>query len=440
MTARDDFDRTLSAWLTAQAPVREPEHLLDHVLARTARTRRRPGWRIPERWTFMTALTTQVIPRSPVPWRTVGLVALLILGLVAAALLAIGSQYRRLPPPFGVARNGSLIYSIGGDIVSRAGPTSSVVPIIAFTIFHDEGPVIAPDGSKFVFGRRASSGPPDASEWIANADGTGQRKVDVPFGTISWIDWSPSGDEIFVANENGQTAMAIVPADGSKSTTLDFGMPTMVPVHRPGHPDQILFRGWDSAEDWGFFLVGRDGKSPERLALDPGFQTDASYDQNRDAYFQGPAWSSDGKTLMYYTMEPRAGSPGMAGLREHVATIGPAGEMVSDEPLVFDAAADDEWGAQWLPAEDGIVFQSQTGSTHSLKLHRSSAGPTDVQDLGVSATDWISYVISPDGRELIAMLPPTGAGDMSLQLIDLQSFIVTPLDIPSEVSWQRLAP
>ena len=50
MTARDDFDRHVAAWLSTDAPTSEPEHLLGEVLARTARTRRRSAWRIPERW------------------------------------------------------------------------------------------------------------------------------------------------------------------------------------------------------------------------------------------------------------------------------------------------------------------------------------------------------------------------------------------------------
>jgi hypothetical protein len=47
MTARDDFDGLLSAWFDDDAPGREPEHLLGQVLARTARTRRRPAWLVP---------------------------------------------------------------------------------------------------------------------------------------------------------------------------------------------------------------------------------------------------------------------------------------------------------------------------------------------------------------------------------------------------------
>ena len=68
----------------------------------------------------------------------------------------------------------------------------------------------------------------------------------MPFRTLSWEDWSPAGDEIFVANENGETAFAIVPTDGSRATTIDLGVPVQVPMHRPGHPDQISFLGTEA--------------------------------------------------------------------------------------------------------------------------------------------------------------------------------------------------
>lgn len=437
MTTRDDFDRHLAAWFEASAPSSEPEPLLGQVLARTARTRRRPAWRIPERWIPMSAITTRSARVSQVPWRTVGLLALLIVVLVGGALLIAGSRRQALPPPFGVAADGSLVYSVNGDILSRAAPSAEARAIISDG-GQDSGPIMAPDGSKFVFSRAQPAG--QAQLWVANADGSGVRRLDVPFRTLSWVDWSPAGDEVFVANEDGQTTMAIVPTNGSPSTTLDLGMEAQVPAHRPGYPDQVLFRGKDASGDWGLFLVGRDGVSPKRLALDPGFQNDDNYTENAYAYFQGPLWASDGTTLMYYTLEPAPGSPAGPGYRTHVAKIGPAGEVLEDTIAEFDPGADDEWGAQWLPGEDGFVFQSQEGPAHTLKLHRSTVSPSDVHDLGVTATDWISFVFSPDGKDVIAMIPPAAGGDPSLELIDLQTYAKTPLDVSGDVTWQRLAP
>jgi hypothetical protein len=434
MTARDDLDRTLSAWLTAQAPTSEPEHLLDHVLERTARTRRRPAWRIPERWIPMSVLTTTVAPRSTIPWRTVGLVAVLALALLAGALVAIGRAHR-LPPPFGVAGNGSLIYSVNGDVVARSGPTGPLVSLVTGGD-ADDAPIMAPDGSKFTFLRH---GPGETVDlWVAAADGTGQRRLDLPFRTLSWEDWSPAGDELFVANENGETAFAIVPSDGGRATTIDIGVPVQTPMHRPNHPDQISFRGSD-ADGTRFFLVGRDGRDPRPLDLDPGFASDPYYLDNRDAYFQGQTWSSDGTRLLYYTLEPAPDSPAGPGFRTHLARIGPAGEVLSDDILEYGASLDDEFAAGWLPTEDGIVFQTVEGTVHKLWSAGLERGAT-AKDLGVQGNDWISFNISPDGRQVIAAVPGIGAAPPKVSTIDLAGGTITPVDIGADVSWQRVAP
>jgi Tol biopolymer transport system component len=435
MTARDDLDRTLSAWLTAQAPTSEPEHLLDHVLERTARTRRRPGWRIPERWIPMSVLTTTVAPRSMIPWRTVGLIALLVLALLAGALVAIGRAHR-LPPPFGVAGNGSLVYSTNGDVVARSGPTGTLVSLVTGSDV-DDTPILAPDGSKFTFLRH---GPGDKVDlWVAAADGTGQRRLDLPFSALSWEDWSPSSDEVFVANENGETEFAIVPTDGSQATTIDLGVPVQVPMHRPNHPDQISFLGKDADGTRGFFLVGRDGRDPRRLDLDAGFRSDQHYVEDQDFYFQGQTWASDGTRLLYYTLEPAPDSPAGPGYRIHLAKIGLAGEVLSDDVLEYGAALDDEFAPGWLPTEDGIVFQTLEGTVHRIMTGGLEPGAT-AKDLGVQGTDWISSTISPDGREVVAAVPETGAAPPRVSIIDLAGGAITPLDIGADVSWQRVAP
>src|SRR5262245_48957726 len=116
MTVRDDLDRHVAAWLTADAPTSPPEHLLGEVLARTARTGRRPAWRIPERWIPMSAITTRIATPPGVPWRTIA-VAAVLLALLAGAVLVAGSLRQRVPPPFGPAANGALHYSVEGDLM-----------------------------------------------------------------------------------------------------------------------------------------------------------------------------------------------------------------------------------------------------------------------------------------------------------------------------------
>src|SRR5207342_1877881 len=85
MTSRDDFDRLLTAWFDADAPRIAPEHLLDQVLAQTARTPRRRTWRLLEGLSSM-----QATMHLPAPARGLILLPmLLLLAIVAIALIAV---------------------------------------------------------------------------------------------------------------------------------------------------------------------------------------------------------------------------------------------------------------------------------------------------------------------------------------------------------------
>src|SRR4029079_18930312 len=157
MTTRDDFDRHLAAWFEASAPSSEPEPLLGQVLARTAHTRRRPAWRIPERWIPMSAITTRSARVGQVPWRTIGLIALLIVTLGAGVLVIAGTRRPALPPPFGVAGDGKVLSSFDGDIFVRDSPTAAKTPLIVGPTI-DETPAVSKDGSRLVFSRHENAG------------------------------------------------------------------------------------------------------------------------------------------------------------------------------------------------------------------------------------------------------------------------------------------
>ncbi|HTK44297.1 MAG TPA: hypothetical protein VL749_02945, partial [Patescibacteria group bacterium] len=172
MTARYD-DRLLSTWLHDVAPDREPEHLLGEVLARTARTGRRPAWRIPERWFSMSAITSRFTPATPVPWRLLAVGAALLLALLAGLVLAGGGAFTSPAPPYGLAANGPIAYAINGDIVVADAP--GVTPkLLVGGATEDRLPLFSLDGSRFVFLR----GPNEAVEvWAAKADGSDARRL-----------------------------------------------------------------------------------------------------------------------------------------------------------------------------------------------------------------------------------------------------------------------
>lgn len=84
MTTHDDFERHLGAWLAADAPAREPEHLLGEILAKTVRTGRRRAWRIPDRWTPESGVSTRIGLATRRPQRLVAVA-------VASLVLVVGT-------------------------------------------------------------------------------------------------------------------------------------------------------------------------------------------------------------------------------------------------------------------------------------------------------------------------------------------------------------
>ena len=192
MTARDDFDRLVSSWFEENAPIREPEHLLGQVLARTARTRRRPSWLVPERW-----LSVQLVTR----WQTVPRVAplavalMLLLALLAAALLLSGRP--RLPAPFGPAANGLVAYMSGPQIVVAPIGGSDPRPLTPAADVAGE-PVFSPLGRRIAYKLYEWPGSSGRSALYTADLETGEAIEVHPVGpTPSTPSWSP--DEQYLA-------------------------------------------------------------------------------------------------------------------------------------------------------------------------------------------------------------------------------------------------
>ncbi|HEU5204913.1 MAG TPA: hypothetical protein VFU17_11505, partial [Candidatus Limnocylindrales bacterium] len=401
MTARDDLDRHVNAWLASDAPTSPPEHLLDDVLARTARTRRRAAWRIPERWIPMSAITSRLATPPGVPWRTIAVAALLI-ALIAGALLVAGSLRNRVPPPFGPAANGAVYYSVDGDLVLADSPTGVPRTILAGDT-NDNNPLVSPDGTRMLFvrGEIASA---NAELWTAASDGSSPRMLaEAP--TIGWAEWSPQSDAVAVLLDSDPSLIRIINATDGSIQEVDTGLLVLQSVAwRPPDGAQLTLRGRDSTTAWGIFVIGRDGTGLQRLDLDPGFKSDPTYTADAWSYFQTPVWSADGTRLLYYGPEPAPGSPAGPGYRIHVAEVDAAGAVTSDRIVEFDASTDDEFEGTWLDG-DSILFHTVEGLEHRLFVGSVSEGHGPARDLGMSVNDWIPVSVSPDLRSSIVSLP-----------------------------------
>ena len=257
------------------------------LLARTAATSQRPGWMVPERWYSMSAISERLTTAPRIPLRTTGVVALLILVLVAAALIVAGQQ-RRLPLPYGPAGNGLVVYASESDIyvgdpVTRDSRRITSGPAV------DGFPGYTKDGTKITFLRSASGDPLSAGHlMIVDADGSGtpRQLSDQPLAGISGGDGSGDGRSIAVISRvGGVSSITVFDVATGNEQVLDVGMPVERVSFRPPNGDELMFVGLEG-ENQTIYTIGADGTNLHPV-VGPA------------AGIQGPEWSPDGSRIAY---------------------------------------------------------------------------------------------------------------------------------------------
>lgn len=384
-------------------------------------------------------LVTNAAPGAPrVPWRTLGVLAVIAALLATALAVYVGSQ-RRLPEPFGLAANGQIAYSDRGDIYVRDsvdGPARLLIGDPA----TDNLALFSPRGDRLLVLRDVGDG---EDVLLTRSDGTDARRLAGPYAGIDWFDWSPDQSAIAIGYTlDGVPSIDMVATDGSGARRLvDF--PAMSPTWRPPNGDQLVFRGQEDGR-WGLYLVDVAGGEPVRLDLTQQGLEASTYD------LTDPAWSPTGDRLAFHTLVNLPLSQlGTPGFRITIATIGPTGAVLDQNALEFDMRADDELNAAFTPDGSRIVFQQRFGwtpadpATGTPTVDRLFIAPADgsgpARDLGITSTngDGLSYTVTPDGRSLIAHL----SAERADWLIDPNAgtAVVTDLASTSGVSWQRRA-
>jgi len=442
----NDADRLITAWLESVAPAREPEHLLADVLERTTRTRRRPAWRIPERWIPMTTLTAPVSTGARLRLPLVAAAVLLVVALLAGVAMLAGSRAPTLPAPYGPAANGLLAFESATGLVALNPATGDEQ-----TLWDGPGlslvPGYSPDGSKVTWFEAADEAAADAGRaqlYVANADGTDARPLATYERAVS-ATWSPDGAHLYVVDAPGETPrITVVPVDGSAPSPFPVSMAAEMPAPRPSDGGQVVFRGQAADGSWGLYLSDSTGQNAVHLDLDPTFQEDWTYRINSDYYFMDPTWSPDGRFLAYHTLEESEGSDPDPGFRIRVAAIGDDGTVISDLLVEPHVDIDDEFQAAWLNDGSALVVHRVDEDVHTLvrwpiAADGMSAGP--VQELAMTVGPGVEtefrFVVAPDGTEAIAWT----TGDPAWR-VPLDGSVVSPaLFAPAYngASWQRVA-
>jgi Tol biopolymer transport system component len=223
------------------------------------------------------------------------IIALLVLAL--AAVLLAGGSFRRVPPPFGLAANGTVAWVQDGQIYTSVVP-SAVHERITTSDPTNHWPVFSRDGTRMAYVHFESATSNQGDVVVANADGSDASVLDHGIGPIGIQSWSADGRYLaymFDPDGTGPTKMQFVvrAVDGSTRAVVDTlpgdawgpswspdGQRLAIGVYADGHTD--------------VYVVGRDGSDPRKLNH---VQSPEGGDTNVD-------WSPDGTTIAFAAGDP----------------------------------------------------------------------------------------------------------------------------------------
>jgi Tol biopolymer transport system component len=244
MTSERRFEHDLPDLLTQVAQGPAPDYR-DHIVLQTAHMRQRPAWTFPERWLPMSAVTSRAAIAPRVPLRIVGVAILLLITLIVGAVLLAGSQ-RRLPTPFGPAADGRVAFARNGDIYT-ADPVTGVATAVVTGSETDVQPVWSRDGTRVVFEREVASGTTIGRLYVSGADGSGLVPITPAITLKPESDppryaFSTDGTEVmYTSGPDTASELWIAKADGSGARQIDVGMSVLESSYRPPNGAEIMF-------------------------------------------------------------------------------------------------------------------------------------------------------------------------------------------------------
>ncbi len=427
MDRSNRVERSLPALFEEVAQARTPDYL-EAAIERASSGTQRPAWTFPERW-LPVDITTRPAWAPVLPWRQLGVLALLAILLAAMLAVYAGSQ-RPLPDPFGPAANGLVVYSKGGDILVRDTIDGATRPLIA-TAATELAESLSPRGTHISIVRPVGE---SLDFYTATIDGKNEVHLGGPYLSVDGIDWSPDESSIVVAHEvDGLPSISILQTDGSGARTLDLGMPVNRPAWRPPDGKQLSFRGQVDG-NWALFLANADGTGVVQVPVTRDLM-EAPYE------VLGPAWSPTGDRIAFHRLIPTPGNGNGNGFRIHVAEVDGVGGVTAQQTFEFNDASDEEMDVQWLPDGQQIVFTRHDQGTDHVSIARPVPGARS-RDVEISTTTGtvgqLRVTLAPDGRTILVHL----WDDSSDWQVDVESGAAHKLDIGGEdiVFIQRRAP
>ena len=423
MTSPRRFEQDLPVLLADLYPAGVPGYR-DDIVQQTARMRQRPAWAFPGRWIPMVDLIAERRLAPRVPWRAIGVAALIAL-LIAGALVFVGSP-RRVPAPFGPAGDGLIVYASGGDLFA-GDITTKESRLVLGGPERDSAPLFSPDGQRLAFLRATSTAAYDLL--VVGIDGRNSTKVSTtPLAAGSTFQWAPDSRGVFVAYTTGD----LVRFDAGAGPPVVVAHDVDVDSHafRPPDGRQILFQTHGDAST--LLVMNADGTGAHSIAPvgDHGNINQARWSPDGSRIAIGRKLDDPVQLRLFIVNADGSGLRQLTNDRrewfETDPVWSPDGTRVAFNRWLHGTATD-----QWWIQPIGIV----TIATGAFM----EAGAAPVSE--GSLFDW-----SPDGRSLIGLPGPHAAyGETASNqptVIDVATGREAPLawKVESAVSWQRVAP
>ena len=433
MTSPRRFEQDMPALLADLYLAGTPDYR-DDLVRQIAGTRQRPAWAFPGRWLPM-ELTTARVPATRLPTRQLGVLALIAILLAAALAVYIGSHQQKLPPPFGVARNGAMLYGSGGDIYRLDPVTGVSTPLLTGTE-TDQLPFYSRDGTRFAFFRQTGAGlkPTNYQLVVANVDGSGQRVISTDPVTFDYsINWSADGRSIILDDTHGHVTR-LDTIGNAPPEKITYPKVADIIALRPPEEGDFLYRTV-TAEGWSLQIMDTEGSSARPVFSSGGTSM-------RDDDYSGYQWSPDGSKIAFRT-HPDVSDE----FRIYIVNA----DGTDLHRLTHETGIECECDMFWSPDGTQIAFnrsrlEPSTGEWHVRPVGIASVVDGVVRDIGPQPPDQGGeFAFSPDGASM-TWLPRRSADSIATTkdeplLLDVASGtsrrISVPVDSPPD--WQRLA-
>ena len=428
MTAPMRHERDLSPILGDLAMAPYPDYV-DDVLGRTGRMRQRPAWTFPGRWLPMD-ITTRATPVARLPWRQLGILALIALLLATALAVYVGSQ-RRVPAPFGPARNGLIPYISNGDIYV-GDPVTGRTTLLLGGPEDDTSPGYSPDGTRMAFIRSAPAGTAQQQPvdlYVMHDDGSDVTKITAAsLPNIVFATWAPDGRRLAVIHPvDGVNQIDLLDAEGNLAPLrISAAAGADQIAYRPPMGNEIVFRAVVGGK-YGLFLVGADGSNPRTL-IKPTNTVDVDQD------LSAVTFSADGSRIFYQRWTPEA-----IELWVMNADGSGAHEFLPKPGAGWDGLAAPSPDGKWVAFWD--VPENPDGSPSGAE-QRISVVPADgkgpVMQAGPAVNSGAHWTWSPDSTKIL-MIPDEGSPSAFLLDPTTGGWTTIPWQSDTDLDWQRLA-